>query len=237
MIENPAPLNQPPHKLHMPKPKFLMAFLVIILAGTASALYIFVFNNKITNPNEYRYHKLNSYSLTQGLSGSGIIFEKPVEFKVSYLVNTSVILIHDLANKQLSAYIAAAVTPLKTPLFASDLQNYNQVLASPSNNYYGQTVKGIQTFTQNNFLRSSSQKGTVNFANAKKFTSANIKSNAWEFDFTAKDPVKNSQDIGKTIFAITPKGYYYFTVYATNLNWTDNQKVWNRVFDSLKINQ
>jgi hypothetical protein len=162
-----------------------------------------------------------------------MVFQKPIEFKVSYKAATSVILVHDLDKTKLVAYIAAVVTPLATPLFASDLQSYNQVLANPSDKYYSQTTNSVRTFTQNNFSKGSN----IKFANAKKFTNASIKSNAWEFDFTATDPVEKTQDTGETVLAIAPKGYYFLTVYATNLNWTANQKVWNRVFDSLKIDQ
>src|ERR1035437_1237317 len=98
----------------------------VIIAGLA--VYLFHFRN--TNPNKIKYHKSDSYSLTlTGKSGgSGTVFQKPIEFKVSYKTTTSVVLVHDIDKTNLVAYIAAGVTPLATPLFARDLQSYNQVL-------------------------------------------------------------------------------------------------------------
>jgi hypothetical protein len=84
----------------------------------------------------------------------------------------------------------------------------------------------------------------IDLGNPTPLKTANITNNAWELDFTGKASKKN-QDYkagepvvqGNLIVAFGDRAYYYVIIQSIEYNWERNQATWQKMLDSLKIDQ
>jgi hypothetical protein len=214
-------------KLHRRSVAAIVLVLIIIITAV---LYVTYFNKQ---GNEYTYSKLDNYSLTKDMYGSGYSFSKPIEMMYIRTNRTAVSMYHRLPNTKLGSYIAAGSVHLGHPMFTSDINAYNRVLSTPSDKYYQRTANGITVFAKENLFGSAK----IKVAQAQKFTNSTIKKNAWTFDYTAEGTGDTKSFKGREAFAITDKGMYYLDVYAPDANWNNNKKIWDQVFSSWKLDQ
>jgi hypothetical protein len=223
-----APANMK-NKLSSKKPLSLAILVVLVLLVAAAVFLIFH-----KQPNQYKYHQLDTYTLDSGVNGSNLVFQKPIEANQIANSRASVSIYHALPNNRLASYFSAGITPLLQPLPSSDLTGFNTTLAKPSDKYYGPTVASIKLFTQ----RSLPANTVLSFGNAQKFTNTHISKDAWKFDYTGNIPEnKTKHYTGQAIFAVSKGGYYYFSFYAPDANWGYNKATWQKVLDGLQIDK
>jgi len=71
-------------------------------------------------------------------------------------------------------------------------------------------------------------------------TNTNIKSNAWKFDVSitnGSNVNKISNVEGKAVLVAGKRTFYYFLIDSVDQTWKNNQKVWQQVLDSIKVDQ
>ncbi len=200
------------------------------------------------------YNQLVPEKLSSGRAGSNLSFEKPVEFKNTLKLNKDFSTLADLLMVGLShqrsaedsstaiGVLTAGVLPLERPP-AADYQTFiNETLKLPASDtrYKGYTST-IKDFVSAGIGASYS----IELGAAHNFSSSNVKNNAWQIDFsaTSKDPAAKNDNSkpytykGQAIYIVSKKGYYYFSLSSVDYNWEKNQEFWQKVLDSLKIDQ
>lgn len=215
-----------------------VAIVVSVLVVAGGLLYRQTHNN--SQAYKFNYAKLNSFKLAGQSTGSGISFQKPQEIG------------KDRGSDGPGSVSTLLQTSSKDGTYLAVLAALSETGGGVAGGYIQQASK--QSFTDHKsigyqvFVRPA--QGLINsildpsygftFADPKPFTNPNIKSNAWEMDFTASTP-SNSPNTpkmrGAIIMALGKNALYNFEIGAIDYNWDSNQKVWQQVFDSLKIDQ
>ncbi len=200
------------------------------------------------------YNQLVPEKLSSGQAGSNLSFEKPVEFKNTLKLNKDFSTLANLLmvgfSHQRSAeaspvaigMLAAGVLPLERPP-AADYQTFiNETLKLPASDT---RYKGY-TSTIKDFVSAGMGTGyNVELGVAHSFSSSNVKNSAWQIDFsaTSKDSVAKNDSSkpyayrGQAIYIVSKRGYYYFSLSSVDYNWDKNQEFWQKVLNSLKIDQ
>lgn len=225
----------------------LAILLVLVLAG--SGFYLYHRNQlktkRAAQPYAYTYKTLNSYTLAGEQAGSGMAFNKPEELKAptKSAAKTSQASFNQSlsqAGKEvLISNMSVASVPISSPPTASYLKLLNQNLTNPKSPGYSSSLASLNTFVSQRL----SPIYTISLSQAKVFSNSYIKNNAWAVDFTAtaKSGVKNAPPSpslqGEAILAVGKSTFYYYFVDAVDYNWQSNQKIWQEVINSLKIDQ
>ncbi|MDO8591964.1 MAG: hypothetical protein Q7R60_03530 [bacterium] len=229
-------------------PKTGLAILLAVLVLAGSGFYLYHQNQlktkRAAQPYAYTYKTLDSYTLAGEQAGSGMTFSKPVEFAAptkSAAKTHQVQFSHGPTKDGLLATIAgvaAASVYESTALSASYMKIFEATIVDPKNAGYAALIGPLKDFVNH---RLPSIYNTT-FSTPKKLSTANLTSNAWEIDFTAtvkeadqKSSFPNLQ--GQEVLVIGQKTFYYFMVNSVDYNWQSNQKIWQQVINSLKIDQ
>ncbi|MEK7561377.1 MAG: hypothetical protein AAB541_00750 [Patescibacteria group bacterium] len=220
---------------------------IVIAAATGTFYYWYVPNNqkstKTSQVYNATYTKLDSFKLTGSNAGSGISFDKPVEFgqdSGSTSESNRVILSdYKKANETVAiGSIGASSVYLDTSILQEFVKIFNQVVTSPQDKQSQSAPESILLLISSNL----DPRFAATLGQARALTTPNLKTNTWEFDFTAApQQAKDKQALpnirGKAVFAVSISTFYNFVVYATDDNWQNNQKIWQQVIDSIKIDQ
>lgn len=177
---------------------YVLIGFVLLMIGLAYILYESKDSNKkvapATGPNQYLYSKLDSYKLDSSISGRGISFSKPVEYKLAYLSDNKdqASFSHTLSAPKFAPLgsIHSAVSHNPTPYSDSYVNFLNTTLSDSKNRNYEELVKPIQHFVSSRV--SPLYKTDINSA-AKKISVANIKNGVWVFDFKASPKQLNNE--------------------------------------------
>lgn len=234
-----------------PKIKLVIfGLIVIVLVLIGAGIYASQKNESISVNNKdysFTYDKTTNLKLPGTGDDRGMSFDKPDEIKY-------VITVPDPLSKasyvQLESNIEVArllalikdvsyIPPSDTtpggpgPDYADFLRQ--DLSKDPQSVEYQRATKSIEVFAKSGFA--SLIKTTL--GNAQPFTNSTIKKDAWQFDVTTTGNPANGTPAqeGKVIIAIGKYTYYYFLVTATTENWSDNSSIFNKVFNSLKIDQ
>jgi hypothetical protein len=172
--------------------------------------------------------------------GQGLSFTKPTEFydpsqqaTSKQHLNLYGFVVRDHYT-QIDARISATsvVSEKHTDKF---FKSYQSILLDPSGTYYEAAVdplkQTIKTRLPGNY--------NLSYGPAEAFSSSNIKEHAWKIKFSAtrKDNDKNSPAKleGQAIMAIRETATYFLVEAAEASNWQANQKTWQQVAQSLKV--
>lgn len=165
------------------------------------------------------YQKLESFTVESPAPGTTISFDKPIEFKsAASTAKVPVADLHDSSGKykQIIADIIVNILPPNPK--ANDLDSLKQFASMRLINL------------------------EANFGAEKQLHTVNIKNQAIQVDFTTK----SKPGPGNVVFptkkgtAILIKGKnanYYFLVDALDDNWQLNQSVWQKIINSIKVDQ
>lgn len=215
-----------------PRPKKLISALVIIALILTGAYGLY---RQLHNPQAYKYKKIDTaYSLKDPASSSSLSFSRPHELAQFSSTNSQVEFQHLIGSndgKNFAAYISAGASSSANALTDTDLTNLNKTLSDTSGVYYQIATSSLETFVTDRVPLGSD----ISFGNAKRFSNPNIKSNAWQLDLNIKYKSKNTE--GTSIYMAGKNTYYFFMLLTPDYNWQSNQKVWQQVIDSIKINQ
>lgn len=236
------------------KPTIKLAILVALLLALISVgLYLYG-ERKTSNiaqlqslpllKQEYTYKQLNDYKLQGEKDGSGFTFSKPVEisspdiksdtrlqqnsFWHSSVNNGRVINIANMAVA--SAYTKDAPT-----------KEYIKSLQEEANDAENDSPIGSKAAIKM-FLEQRMPGYATTLSQPKSLVTDNIKENAWTVEFTAKakdtkymNGLPNIKGVG--VMALGKSTYYYLFINTVDYNWDSNQDTWQKVLNSIKIDQ
>ena len=226
----------------------IAAILLIVIIGAA----LLAAHNKPTgstpsqqssagNQPAYKYSTLVPAHVSAGSKGTAITFEKPVEFTpASQAAQIPESFTHKTQSGSLSVLIGdlgATSVSISGNASHSYPKLYAQAFSSsPQSQEYKGAVQPVQAFVKSVFPSTFKY---ITLSQPKAFTSANIKQNTWQFDFTATDKeISYSQNWqGKVLYLWGSHAYYYWMVAAVDNNWNSNQSVWQQMLGSIKIDQ
>lgn len=217
-----------------------VAFIAAVIGLGSLYVYRTVRNDQILN---YQYSKLDDYTLTSKLTGAKMTFQKPAEIKQTNLrlQEGSVLatLIH--VNKKTKpesgvAYIYASSVQSALATSKEYVASVKEGLDNPTSKNRETMLTPIKQFIEGN----TSKRYDIKITNVSAYTSDNIKNSAWRFDFTINND-KNINKIspvkGYVVLAIGERTFYYFMVTAPDYIWQPNEKIWQQVLASIKVDQ
>jgi hypothetical protein len=221
--------------------------MLLITLGIIVLLVILVALRVInTEPYRYKYQKLDSYSLPGFVKGSGMSFNKPIEAtEVDKLPQTKdqQILTHSklVKGKYVTLFYEAAAseynftqTPYTHSQILKDQQFFLDTALQKDNPY----TAGVNKFLSYNI----NPRFKLSVGKFQKFSSNNIKDGAVVAEIDAIDPhpanlQRPAHLKGKVLFTAGANGSYYFYIAAVDYNWGSNQTTWQKILDSMKIDQ
>lgn len=207
----------------------------------------------ISGPYSATYSNLDSASLFQPSPGSNLTLNKPVEFTdpqvpAEFKVNPEtqapgqlkkVVRVFKEGTLVPLGGVEAAAAPSAKELTAEDLKAYASSFTDSKNSAGKDQLKPVQDFVNQRL----GARFDVTFSSAKAVSATNIAGRAWQVEFTAK--AKTFQQIkttppnlkGKAIFISGKKTFYYLMIYTVDYNWDANQQTWQKVLNSIKVDQ
>jgi hypothetical protein len=224
-------------------PKFLKIILAAAIAAGLACLVVFLAWPKyhsqtqkaaVTNSFSYTYRQLESYKVTGFVANTGMSFDKPVEFTSVLQAKQAPVadLVHVYGKDKIDIADMAAYAQPAGP--GMDEASLAKNAADTSSDKYGSTWLPLQQFAAQRLVNLN-----LNYQDAKPLIAANLK-HAWEREFTTTVKSRVGPDLSKKgvlIIAAGQKADYYFVIDAINSNWQNNQPVWQRVIDSIRIDQ
>lgn len=233
------PAQKPSRLPKISRQNLLISAILIILIGFG--VYFGTHSTNKKSATAQHYTKTSSLKVDGTKFGSAMTFNVPSEFgAISQNAKESAAFSEMASSKNGAFYptseMGAYTQALSYPYTNETLQAVNKIILGPEDAAH-KFMKGTQDYV------SRAMAGyTVSLGAAKAYSTANIKSNAWEIDLTATSSDSSKKDThpdqqGKIVYVIGQKGYYYLYAMTVNNNWTDNQKAWEAVLNSLKIDQ
>ncbi len=221
----------------------LVAAAILLVSAGGAFIYWNIYSNWRYKTNySYSYSALDNYKLSGNLPETAITFKKPTEFKESTkhvdLALATATLNHTLkdANKSNIGTINAAITYSAL----ASAKNYPESVAK----MFETKSKGYSEFEKSfkQYLAKTLPAGMdIQLGSPGVMKSSNIPNNVWLFTFVASGKLSGSSDNtivrGGLVFAIGKKGFYNFSFSSVDSNWARNQKVFQQVLDSIKIDQ
>lgn len=145
-------------------------------------------------------------------------------------------------DEKSETYVSVATLLAKTQNFGNPSgpsKTYRDALNTSFSKEFGSTFYvnelGLVEFAKRAFPESTV---TVSLGTASNFTNSSITKDAWQFDVTTKDSAgKYPSHSGKLVYLIGKNTLYTFMVTAENENWQTNSEYYQKVLNSLKIDQ
>lgn len=233
-------------KFKKPSQKLVVTVLaaILVIAGVTGG-YFLVKNSSGTGTYAFKYKALNSYTLSGDVKGGGITLQKPVELASSSSPapkQTQAFLSHTITNNSKPAVTAAQIflATVNTSTVIQDgyKKNIGTMMTDPKNVSHDAVVKPVKDYATQRLKTSL----VTTFSEAKALNTGNIKANAWYLTFTAtpkdaKDKASQPDLSGEVIMGIGKSSFYYIMVYSLSNNWQSNQKAWDQVISSIKLDQ
>ncbi len=222
--------------------KAVLAVLVLAIGGYFGYRW---YANRTPAPSAFTftYNKTEAVKLPGQQAGSGMSLVRPTDLTLAPIEAkaTQASMYHVLLknNQPVTvAQIAVASVYAGIELSSDYLKNLNTAMTDVKSANHAGVIKPVKEFVTNR-----AQTGyNITFSDPKTFTSDTIKSNAWYMTFTgtAKDAkaVPTLPPLsGEVVLSTGKSTFYYFMVDSITVNWQPNQKVWDQVINSLKIDQ
>lgn len=220
--------------------------LIVALIATGAYLLINQQNEsaKPTQPYAYTYKTLVDYKLTGEKSGAGMSVKQFKEFtpaSSSGAKQVQAMSVHNFPDKTPPVMVAqlamASVATTSTPTdeYAKSLK---KILSDSADVAYPDSVKPLQDFIKDRVPSGYN----VSLGGVKEISTANLKTNTWAIDFSAKakkasDTAKLPNLKGREIFTFSKNAFYYFMLDAVDYIWQSNQSIIMQSIDSIKIDQ
>lgn len=235
--------------------KLFLVITVLLLISTAAGYAAWRLIDKPGEVHTQRYSNLEEYALTgtQNNVKDGLSILKPKEFvpaSSGQSASNSAMFIDykDPATKKESLgslYLASASSqPGQESDYTRYVDGQAKALNSPKDPANTLIYESYRSYYAN-YLKSFIPKDLdIDLSDPTPVKTTNISKNAWKFDFTAKASAKTAntqvgQPIIKGSFLIVfgERAYYYVVIQTVEYNWQSNQATWQKIIDSLKIDQ
>lgn len=224
------------------KKKLSLAFglLPLILAVVGATGYLFLYNNVILpKPYKYQYQSLSSYNLPGKQAKTGAVFDKPAELswtgpkgvlsKADFVHNLN----KDSASQEVAAITVTSVQDSKAAaVYLKPITKFPDMFSKQADFFVKDELRHLyyQKFPSSD-LSYKLNKPVV-------LTTSNLKSNAVVYDFTATHKNATPKHLkGKLVIALGSRNYYYLLLSSVDYNWKSNQDTWQKVINSLQIDQ
>ncbi len=224
-----------------------VAVLVVVLVGIVGAVWLYTNQTKPTYISSTTDSKKPVIlSIPGDISGRGMSFESPGFLKEVSGENTGttrgLIRLQTSAkdNKSLTdtARLYAYVKDYSSPSLPN--QQYLDELAKtfaqdPSSPGYKRDTALLKEAVQKAYIEPSF---SAELGVAKPFTNKYIKGNAWQIDVTAHDSSGYTSDHkGVLIYVAGYNGVYKLLASAVASDWQSDSAVWQKVLDSIRVDQ
>lgn len=219
---------------------------ILVVVGVPLGYYLQKNSSDKAGNYPYKYKQLSSFTMPGDAKGSGISLQKPVELtalSTSSPKQSQTFLNHTLTKNAQQPVTMAQIflASVNTGVELQDTykKNINTMVTDPKNVSHEAVIKPLKDYVTQRLKATL----TTTFSEAKPLPATdNIKSNAWYLTFTAtpkdaKDKATQPDLSGQAIMAIGKTSYYYIMVYSLANNWQSNQKVWDQVINSIKLDQ
>lgn len=229
-----------------------VAIVLILIAVCGLAFFLWRHNkpsshgDAITAPYHQTYSQVTTRKINGPSTGEGMSFQSPVELTANGVQTQTFVsycqIVPNSNPPMETACNDAKATHITNPVTDAYLKDVNDTLVgqgSPA--AYQAILSPLSVFV---LSAKGSQIYNLDLGAAKAFTNSSIKSNAWVFDFKvtpknakASNTANRSTYNGKVVYAIGKQTVYYFSITDIDYNWQGNQATWQKVLDSLKIDQ
>lgn len=182
----------------------------------------------------------------------GVVFLRPTEFEVPKPPPSIKEADNNRATRQIVAISAKNVEGTLVPLGGIEIASIHSQ-TSISESELADAAKKLTSKNSGNQEGNASIKEYINsrlsfrfivsYGKTEPFKNSNLNSPAWQTDFTAKakpvdKPLTKPEDLkGKGVFLLGKSAFYYLMIYSTDYNWEANQDTWQKVLNSIKIDQ
>ena len=213
------------------KTKYLYILTIAVLLATAigSGLYYQIYTRNIDKQDySFKYSSLDNYKLESVLKDAALSVKKPVELKEKdkgvAMGSSKALLTHNYYNYTSQNKLATE----------SYLNYLNDVLKNSSHKDFQAVTASLKEFIR----QSTDDRSDIDLQSASVFINSGIKKNAWKLNFAVNSNAKNTWPIkGSVILAASNKTFYYILVGSMESNWQSNEKTWQQILDSIKIDQ
>jgi len=228
--------------------KQLTAIAVVAVLVIGGGLAAWLLQRNPLSYSQFTYSQLDSYHLSSRTKGVGMTFQKPIQLQAALPSSdgkSNQILVHDVTvpgGRTITIAYESASVIVNPPGYTDQpgfYTNFNSALGDSSSPSYKTYQASLGQFAQIN----TNPRYKLSLGKTVKLTTKYIKSNAWIADFSGIDnrsytnKYTPSLVYGKVAMAVTQKGYYYFLVSNVGSNWQTNQAIWQKVIDSLQLDQ
>lgn len=252
----PTPANKASGNQHPAEPKTknkkLRQVAISLLLLAAAAGVIIAYNNQQDKPSKessqpiYNTAKMTEHTVLGSAPGRAMAFKKPAELGIvggeDKPTVKGFIRLAKSPNDP-NAYINTARILATTKDFSSPDSPNEAYLSEvartfsqdPASASYQNDMANLKKFVDDAFVEPTI---TVTVGKAALFTNANIKTNAWQIEIITKDSSGlTPEHNGKLIWVAGKKSNYKFFVSAVASDWKSNSNVWQKVLDSIEIDQ
>ncbi len=220
---------------------------VLAVIGGSTA-YVMVYNDHQTSGKNltatYKYPGYSDFKLVGLSKGRGMSFKKPDSFTATIdshnITQSSLIQKVKLPSYSNLVTVSSIDAQIATPgesINAAYITKTNTAMTQ-QNSDYTSYKNAATSYLLNNVYNIPA--ANLSLSSPKAFTSDNLKTNAWTYDYTIKSTFDDgtSRDItGKLLFALGAKDVYYLSISSLTPNWNANTSTWDTVFKSVKIDQ
>jgi hypothetical protein len=225
--------------------RIIIILIVILLALVAGIIY---WHNRgsgngrtSSNKYSYRYDKASPYTLTGKSQGAGIILNKPEAFGSSPVAKTddSITFVQLATSADNKSAVATGFLALRSRLYPKLLGiTYKESVKKAIQNRSGEEYSNAVLMAEQIEPQVGIYGQKITLGKAKPFTNSNIKNYGWQFDATATD-IYNKGPIqqGKVIYILGQKAWYYTLLITEKNNWQNNSAFFQKVLDSLNVDQ
>jgi hypothetical protein len=172
-------------------------------------------------------------------SGAGMNFKKPASYETFKTPYQTASMAQYKRNFQVSGkpIVTGTMSAVITQSDSASTANTAQILSSGN---VDSKSNGVNTTLESLSKNTLGNNYKLNFSKPKTATTADIKSNAWQIDYTA-NPNNSNNNLpklqGSALVVVGKNNIYYLMADATQYDWQSNQTIWKSVFDSLKVNE
>lgn len=216
-----------------------------VVAGSFMYTQIYENYNEKKNTKPSVYQNYEDYKLFGLGVDRGVSFSKPVDFKdISGESPTwQAIFVHSVdklgQDGQMSngGLIVMATSPSQE-LRSEYLKVLKEKYIEPAQS--SGDSEAFKASLEQLIKSKFANQGQFNLSAVKPFTNDFVKGNSYQYDVTAQNTSVSNKKLklkGKLIYLIGEKTYYYFILFAPDYNWDANSSTWQKVVDSIKIDQ
>lgn len=191
-------------------------------------------------PHLTQYNQMEEYILDSKTPGNSTRFQKPIEFsKISTQIldssSAATISHNNNEGRGVSTLTVSSLSSelLKNPDYVTGVKS---LMDAPEGKPYEDFMAPLRQF----ILSSTPQGYRITLSKPVSFNNETIQENAWQFDFTATSSDSNPKLPtlkGKFIYILGKGAFYHYALFSLDYNWDTNKPAWDRITQSIRINE